>query len=1102
MSFPNSSPIPGRLLLFVGAVAALRIVPAMGTELRLPDGFTISHFADDSLAHDIHSMTIDSHGRTVVAGPGYIKVLHDDDDDGKADRTTLYSDIPKSGAHGMYFDGADLICTGDHALMKLSDTDGDGRADGEPDIWASLGQGEHGANGIVKGPDGWYYVACGNAAGVSEELINSSRSPVREPRFGTVLRVSPDGKQFEVYAHGFRNPYDLTFGPRGRLFMVDSDNERDHHLPWYKPTCLFDVGQGLQHGWLQKGSDPTWNRPPYFMDSVGRVCEFGRGSPTGIECYRHRQFPVKYRGGIFAACWTLGRIYFVPLQQSGSTFSSEWELFLEATGTDGFAPVDLAVGPAGDLVVAIGGRGTRGGVFRIRYEEGGSAHLPGSQQSGLDRVLFADQPLASWSRARWEPEAEELSPNEIRSAIFQHGIPLQAKIQALDSLALIRDEQRNADLLHVAELLDAELTSYAAWIFSRARNSIDGESYALLASLTFDHDPKVARAAWEALATLNASVLKKLKKLPRLNLQGGLTHADRRVRAMAAQYAQRAGRAQFDINDLRGPRLHRLSLELVSNGDLFDPEVVQSAASNAIELLATSANPPREISQQDQLDTIRQLQFALGDVNGFADMPETYRGYTSRQDSHAAAFLSDKGLVKEITNCFPSADPLVNRELARLFGIVRADIPGLLEKTASFWTYQSEPSEDIQYLIVASLLRTDRTADVTRKTAAALVNLHHKMKSKGYYPSRNWPLRMGEVFEELCRRDPQLPEALIEDPSFGLAEHSLFVKRMPDRWRLPSARKLLRHVQSSADRDEWTSELVETLAILPDEELFPQLRPHWENPRLSGAITRILAREPSMEDRARFVASLSSIQPQVITASCKSLCQLPAAPDSDDFLIAMRALKRHSSAEGSETVCWNLDALLKHWTNAEVRKSETENYSVTFTAWLDWFELHGSEVAAGMAATSDADWQGRLANIDLESGDSIHGRMVFEKRQCHGCHASSNRLGPSLDGVTVRMSPDALFTAIVDPNRDVAPAYQTRTVITASGGVYQGLQVYESPESTLLQTGPNEIIRAAGEEILSNNASDQSLMPGGLLDGCSDVEIADLYAYLRTLKAR
>ena len=235
-----------------------------------------------TLAHDIFSMTIDAQGRVVVAGAGYVKILHDDDGDGRADRATLFSSVPASGAHGMVFDGPDLICTGDNSVMRLRDADGDGVADGEPEIWTALRHPEHGANGLVRGPDGCYYLICGNDAGISTKQITTAASPVKQPRCGGIVRFSAEGKPLDVFAHGFRNPYDLDFDAAGHLLTVDSDGERDHHLPWYAPTRLFDVAQGMEHGWLLPGWTRGWNRPPSFFDNVERMVEIGRGSPTGV----------------------------------------------------------------------------------------------------------------------------------------------------------------------------------------------------------------------------------------------------------------------------------------------------------------------------------------------------------------------------------------------------------------------------------------------------------------------------------------------------------------------------------------------------------------------------------------------------------------------------------------------------------------------------------------------------------------------------------------------------------------------------------------------------------------------------------------------------
>jgi putative heme-binding domain-containing protein len=90
-----------------------------------------------------------------------------------------------------------------------------------------------------------------------------------------------------------------------------------------------------------------------------------------VACYRHGQFPAAYRGGFFLADWTFGKVWFVNPEPSGATFTGTPKPFLEATGENGFAPTALAVHPeTGELFVSIGGRGTRGAVYRVRATDG------------------------------------------------------------------------------------------------------------------------------------------------------------------------------------------------------------------------------------------------------------------------------------------------------------------------------------------------------------------------------------------------------------------------------------------------------------------------------------------------------------------------------------------------------------------------------------------------------------------------------------------------------------------------------------------------------------------------------------------------------------
>ncbi len=340
--------------------------------VRLPKGFEISEYAGSKLANNIYSMCIDPKGRIVVAGRGYIRILVDEDRDGRAERAIQFADSPKDGAMGLCWVKEKLYVTGDGGLREFWDSDGDDKADGPSKILRKMRTGgEHCAHAIVRGPDNHFYVLCGNHSGIDKSFVQLEVSPIKNPIAGCVVRFTPDFEKSEIIAHGFRNAYGMDFNPDGELFTYDSDNERCVSLPWYEHTRFYHVIRGGFYGWLSPEHADWWRCPPYFYDVVAPVTTLGRGSPTGVVCYRHAQFPKKYQGGMFALDWTFGKVYFLQLKRKGISYTCKKEVFLEAVGDSGFAPTAAVVHPeTGDLFISIGGRGTRGAVYRIRYRKG------------------------------------------------------------------------------------------------------------------------------------------------------------------------------------------------------------------------------------------------------------------------------------------------------------------------------------------------------------------------------------------------------------------------------------------------------------------------------------------------------------------------------------------------------------------------------------------------------------------------------------------------------------------------------------------------------------------------------------------------------------
>jgi putative heme-binding domain-containing protein len=400
--------------------------------LRVPDGFEVTEYAGSALANDIYCMTIDPQGRVTVSGRGYTRLLVDDGK-GKATRAIEFLPGPKDGAMGLLWEGDSLFIVGDGGLRGYREKGG--KADGAPELIRAIKTGgEHDAHALRRGPDGWLYLLCGNNTGLNETFGELPTSPIKNPVAGGIVRFTPDLKKSEIVCDGFRNPYGMDFNADGELFTFDSDNERCVSLPWYEPTRFYHVIPGGRYGWLAPQRAQFWRLPPYFPDVVAPVATLGRGSPTGVVCYKHAQFPAEYRGGFFLADWTFGRVYFVPLERSGSSYTGKPRIFLQSVGDNGFAPTALAVHPqTGDLFVSIGGRGTRGAVYRIHYTKN-------------------DKPIDPAEVVKWQPKPRSLDwrPGLAKDLLGQAASEDPA--QRLRALALIG---RYSKEFKKAELADA-----------------------------------------------------------------------------------------------------------------------------------------------------------------------------------------------------------------------------------------------------------------------------------------------------------------------------------------------------------------------------------------------------------------------------------------------------------------------------------------------------------------------------------------------------------------------------------------------------------------------------------------------------------------------
>jgi putative heme-binding domain-containing protein len=503
-----------------------------------------------------------------------------------------------------------------------------------------------------------------------------------------------------------------------------------------------------------------------------------------------------------------------------------------------------------------------------------------------------------------------------------------------------------------------------------------------------------------------------------------------------------------------------------------------------------------------QLEVVRLIQIASGDLRTREGLAEVYSGYAGNAAERLPAEILTR-IVDHLAPRFPTGHAELDRELGRLFCMYEPAHAGLLDRVASQWTETSAPEDDVHYLIVASRLAGPRSPEVTRRAAGALVRLHGKLEAEGTRVSLNFPQRVGEALEGLLERDPLLADAVVHQPEFGRSDHGMLAERLSGPARLAAVRKLYSTVIDNRPdvSAQWTPQLIGLVAELRSDEILSELRAAWDDVGLRDAIAPVLARYRLPEDRQRLVEALRSAQSQVVIEAARALRENPDPASVAEISSALASLRRFCDVETAAETRKVLAELLAHWSGQNrsgspgVKESPIEIYQ----PWFDWFAKAYPQQAAGTGAESSTAWNDRLARIDWSAGDAAHGAQVFKRKACHQCHAQTGRLGPELTGVASRLSRADLFSEIIEPSRNISPLYAPVLIETKSGQIHQGVLIYDSPESTLLQTGPDVTVRLTGDQVLTIKPGTVSLMPAGLLDDVKDTDVADLYAYLKTL---
>ena len=314
----------------------------------VPAGFEVQLVAAEPDIGKPMQMAFDAKGRLWVttsrhypfaAPPGQgtdkLFVLSDFDDAGKAKTVvTFAADLNIPIGILPLPDGKSCIVSSAGEIRKLTDTDGDGKADKSEVLFGGFGTRDtHGMyNSFILMPDGWVY-ACHGYNNLSK--VKGKDGHEVEMHSGNTFRFRPDGSRIEVYTRGQVNPFGMTTDPWFNLYTADCHTKPITQLI---PGAFYD-SFGKPHDGLGYGPHVTRH-------------DHGSTALCGLAWYAADQFPKEYTGTMFLGNVVTNRVNCDRIEWKGSTPVAVEQPDFLVSKDPWFRPVDIKLGPDGALYVA------------------------------------------------------------------------------------------------------------------------------------------------------------------------------------------------------------------------------------------------------------------------------------------------------------------------------------------------------------------------------------------------------------------------------------------------------------------------------------------------------------------------------------------------------------------------------------------------------------------------------------------------------------------------------------------------------------------------------------------------------------------------------
>lgn len=1049
----------------------------------------IQALADEVLDADLAVRTVDDRiaylknyfgndAESLAGASDRIRFLWDSDGDGKPDKSSVFaegfSNAEDGLASGVLARRGEVWFTSIPELWHFRDADGDGQAEQRRSLAHGFGLRTgflgHDSHGLTFGPDGKLYFTIGDRAA---NVPLPGGASLNNPDSGSVFRCNPDGSEMELFATGLRNPQELTFDHHGNLFTGDNNSDGGDQARWVQLVEGSDSGWRIGYQFLE-GSDSLygneargpWNREkmwhpqhdgqPAFL--VPPIANIGNG-PSGIAYYPGTGLSDSWNGHFFMVDFrgqaNTSGVHAFQLEPAGAGFKAgEPKRFIWSVLATDF---DFGVDGGGYVLDWVQGWGVtgKGRIYRV-----------------YDPALAKDSRIGETKQLLREG-MHNRSPRELGRLLghADYRVRLDAQFE------LVRRGDDGVRVLASAARSAASDTArlHGVWGLGQLLEQFRGQVTAF-------------RTRTEIVTTL-------------VDLLGD---KDAHVRAQSAKM----------LGDARTPEALAGLIKLAA-----DPESIVrfQAVMSLGKLNQLSALPAVLAMLRTNNDADPLLRHAgVMALTAFNDRPTLLAAAKdSSPGVRMATLLAMRRLKFDDVELFlADTDTRLVQEAAR--AINDAPVNGALLALAR---HQPKDWNDAVVVgrVVNANLRAGTSAHAQRLAAwGADATKPEPLRQDALLALADWGNPSGRdrvtgVWRPLIQssRDSVVPAAALKPHvatllGSGPERVQLAAIRAVTQLEIREATPVLLDLVKAAAKEAAPAptagegrgrrgqgqprsigvEALNALEALQAPELVEALNiaSAAANERLASAAAAIRARTGLGDALAQIRSTLETGSVSAKQSAIRSLADVKSN-DADTLLLNLL----NELASGKQPAGLGVDIL----DTALARQKEP-------------FVETARKIEAGDGSP--------LApyRFALEGGDPEAGRKIFFEREdvaCLRCHnagaaaagATGGEVGPKLEGLATRATPDYILESIVTPNAKIAPGFENLMIEKTDGTWVAGMIKSENDQELVINSPEDGLVTVKRAEVKTRERG-ASGMPEGMGQILSRQNLRDLLAYLSTLK--